>query len=239
MSAPVSVCLFMDVQGGCGFACNRVGKKAINKALLWHKPLINQTVTQMEYGLAPTNANIWTCSLPACISGRIFNSLEEAYCFHTTCLRNTVLRRRKVLISFHFSVSPYLWPRERVSPSWPWGAGPGGRTPPSSPLARPALAPMRRASYGGRVDTSIHKGLSPGQGHFVWRPHCPDPETRGLADLPLLSSGFQRVMYRAPWLPWRQCGGEVGRWQAGVCLVTTVFPAHTMMSSPWQLLSLR
>lgn len=143
MSAPVSIMFLYGCPGRMWVCMQQGRKKAINKALLWCKSLINQTVTQMEYGLAPTNANIWTCSLPACISGRIFNSLEEAYCFHTTCLRNTVLWRRKVLISFHFSVSPYLWTRERVSPSGPWGAGPGGRTLPSSPQAGPALAPMR------------------------------------------------------------------------------------------------
>ena len=158
MSAPVSACLFMDVQGGCGFACNRVEKKAINKALLWREPLINQTVTQMECGLAPTNANIWTCSLPACISGRIFNSLEEAYCFHRTCLRNTVLRRRKALISFHFSVSPYLWPQEKGLPVGRGEQDLGDKRRPHLPWLGPPLPPCVEPPMEGEWTRASPRG---------------------------------------------------------------------------------
>lgn len=148
----------MDVQGGCGFACNRVEKKAINKALLWCKSLINQTVTQMEYGLAPTNANIWTCSLPACISRRIFNSLEEAYCFHTTCLRNTVLWRRKVLISFHFSVLPYLWTREGCLPAGLGEQDLGDERCPHLPRLGPPLPPCVEPPMEGEWTRASPRG---------------------------------------------------------------------------------
>lgn len=146
--------------------------------------MINQTVTQMEYGLAPTNANIWTCLLPACISGRIFNSLEEAYCFHMTCLRNTVLWRCRVLISVHFSASLYMWPPERASPSGLWGAGPGGQTLPSPPLAGPAPSPMRGASRWRE------NGYQYPQGAETRGRALSDPEIRVWGTCPWMSSGF-------------------------------------------------
>ena len=48
------------------------------------------------------------------------------------------------------------------------------------------------------MGTSIPKGLSPGEGHSVWRPHRPDPETRGLADLPLAEQWFSTCDVQSP-----------------------------------------
>lgn len=75
--------------------CNKDrDKHAINQHFYWWS-LDKSAWAQMEDGLAPTKANIWTCSLPAHISMRIFNSLEEMYGFNMTCLGKPFQRDAK------------------------------------------------------------------------------------------------------------------------------------------------
>lgn len=80
---------------GFGLVCNKNGDRhAVNQHFYWSS-LDKSVCAQMEDGLAPTKANIWTCSLPAHISRRIFNSLEEMYCFNMTCLGKPFQRDAK------------------------------------------------------------------------------------------------------------------------------------------------
>lgn len=90
-----------------------------------------------------------------------------------------------------------LMNRERVSPSGPWGAGPGGRTrcPHLPRLGRPcphALSLLWRESGHEHP-----QGAEPRKGHSVRRP-LPDPETRGLGDLPLAEQWFSTCDVQSP-----------------------------------------
>lgn len=133
----------------------------------------------MEYGLAPTNANIWTCSLASPDIRRIFNSLGGVHIASYDLAGTPRPGRRKVLISFHFSASHHTCGLERGCLPAGRGEQDLGTNAPSSPQAGPCPHAEPPMEGEGRKHP---QGAEPRK---VRGPHCPDPETRGLGDLPL------------------------------------------------------